>query len=198
MFFKMSKLEKLLKDSWQTGGLIVGHQKFDSKSGAYVIIGNWWKIWIRDIRMPKELKAAVIKLCGDLPELGDIFRSTKDLENQYELEIGLENIPESFGKCTELLKKSHILWNWCGLKRILQTEDNKIVLLPEYVFELVDFKEIDRDTGEWEPEGPVINPNGSDYVCWGNAECIFKVVRCYPAAGENTEFFEKLSGHKMI
>lgn len=198
MFFKMSKLEKLLKNTWKNAGIIVGHVPYDDKSGAYVLIGTSWKLWIRDSRMPKELKAAVIKLCGDLPELGEVFKAAYDMENQYELDFTLENIPESFHKCNTTLEKSHILWDWYHLKRVLQSEDQKIVLLSEFVFDLIDLKAIDRDSGEWEPDGPVIDQKNPHYVYWGNGECIFKALRDYPNVEEEKEFFSYLEGCSVI
>ena len=198
MFFKMSKLEKLLKNTWKNAGIIIGHMTFDDKSGAYVLIGISWKLWIRDNRMPKELKAAVIKLCGDLPELGEVFKAAKDMDNQYELEITMENIPESFHKCDATLEKSHILWDWYHLKRVLQSESLDVVLLSEFVFELIDLKAIDRDSGEWEPEGPVIDKKHPQYVYWGNGECIFKALRDYPNNEEEKAFFAYLEGRSII
>ncbi len=198
MFFKINKLEKLLKNTWKNAGIIIGHVPCDDKSGAYVLIGTSWKLWIRDIRMPKELKAAVIKLCGDLPELGEVFKSMKDMDNQYELEITMENIPQSFRKCDTRLEISHILWDWYSWKRVLQGDDQKIVLLSEFVIDLIDLNAIDRDTGEWEPTGPVMDQKNPHYVYWGNGECIFKAARNYPNEEEEKAFFEYLSGYKMI
>lgn len=198
MFFKINKLEKLLKNTWQNAGIIVGHVPYDDKSGAYVLIGTSWKLWIRDNRMPKELKAAVIKLCGDLPEIGEAFKAQKAMENQYELDIALENTPQSFHKCDTRLEKSHILWDWYHWKRVLQSEDQKIVLLSEFVFELIDLKAIDRDAGEWEPVGPIMDQKNPHYVYWGNGECIFKAARDYPGSEEEKTFFEYLSGCSVI
>lgn len=198
MFFKVNKLEKLLNNTWKNAGIIVGHISHDGKSGAYVLIGTSWKMWIRDNRIPKELKAAVIKLCGDLPELGETFKSMKDAGNQYELEITMENIPQSFYKCDTELEISHILWQWNGLKRVLQSDNQQIVLLSEFVFELIDPKAVDRDAGEWEPEGPAMEQKNPQYVYWGNEECIFGAARNYPYEDVQKEFFEHLSGHAVI
>lgn len=196
MFLKMSKLKKLLKVTWQTHGLIVAHQEYDSMSGAYVVLGNCWKLWIRDNKIPKELKAAIIELSGDLPEKGEAFETSKDRDNQYEMEMTVENIPESANRCDAELQKTQILWDCHHLKRVYQ-KDNVIVLVPEAACQMIDLSAIDRDAGEFAPVGPMIDQKKPHDVYWANEECIFKVAREYPVEGQKA-FFDYLGNTDVI
>lgn len=153
MFLKQSTLENLFKEAYKTQGLLIRHSECRDGSSAYTIIGGYWKIWMLSNRMPKEVKAALIKLCGDLPAVGEAFMSMKDRENQYELDETFEDLSQEFEKCELEIRRTNLLqMSKCGPLRYYQGETGLVVTIREKMDILVDFGAIDRDNGECEPE----------------------------------------------
>ena len=70
MFFKTSVLKRLFKDAYKGAGLTVGHMTDpeDEEVDGYYISSGWWVIWFNNRTFPKEAKAAIIELCGELPQ----------------------------------------------------------------------------------------------------------------------------------
>lgn len=87
MFLKISGLKKLLKTAYKGGTLSIGHiGEMDDHVEAICIGGTWWDIWLRYDLMPKEAKAAIIELCGDIPAPGD--EDEKLWKKLAEIDIG--------------------------------------------------------------------------------------------------------------
>lgn len=198
MFLKQNILERLLKQAYKTSGLTVMQYECSDGRAAYTIIGNYWKIWMLSNRMPKEVKAALIKLCGDLPEVGEAFMSMKDRENQYELDIAFEKLPEEFTKCELEFRRTNLVQtSKSGLLRYYQNETGAVVTIREEMNALVNLNAIDRDNGEREPEGPLMNADNPYYIWWGNEWCILKTGLVY-GEPEEKEFRLALRKTRII
>ena len=86
MFFKMSVLKKMMKNAYKGGCLILGDSPIKENEeivmDGLVISTGWWSLWINKDYVPKELKAAVIELCGELPCYEHWFKASESLGNQ--------------------------------------------------------------------------------------------------------------------
>lgn len=97
MFFKKTVLKRMLKSAYTGAGLTVGHTpETDEEEEGYYLSSGWWVLWFNAGMFPKEAKAAVIELCGELPAVGEVFKAEKDFGNQYEIEQKeIFNLPEA-------------------------------------------------------------------------------------------------------
>lgn len=87
----------MLKSAYTGAGLTVGHTpETDEEEEGYYLSSGWWVLWFNAGMFPKEAKAAVIELCGELPAVGEVFKAEKDFGNQYEIEQKeIFNLPEA-------------------------------------------------------------------------------------------------------
>ncbi len=179
MFFKLSVLKHMLKDAYKSSGLTVGHMA-ESGTGepeGYYAAGSWWVMWFDKAKMPKEVKGALVELCGDLPDTGEVFKAIKDMGNQYEIEQkDIYNLPYAFKKCdyrfrvTRLLKQQKF-----DLIRFLQDEKEirSVKAVSETCISLIDPSAVDQDNGEDMPDGPITIGPSADFMYWGNNTCYF-------------------------
>lgn len=80
MFFKKTVLKRMLKSAYTGAGLTVGHTpETDEEEEGYYLSSGWWVLWFKAGMFPKEAKAAVIELCGELPAVGEVFKAEKGL-----------------------------------------------------------------------------------------------------------------------
>lgn len=204
MFFKQTVLKRMLKAAYKGAGLTVGHDagNEDGENEGYYISSGWWIIWFLAETMPKEAKAAIIELCGDLPEPGEVFKAVKDMGNQYEIEQKeIYNLPESFKKCKCKFNVTKLL----GLQRdnvirFMQADDNTqhVVAVSEIVFDLIDSAAIDYENGEHEPYGPVTLCQTSPFMYWGNNTCYFMAGIRTAEEGEEEDFWKFLEGTTIL
>ncbi len=176
MFFKLAVLKRMLKDAYKKG-LTVGCMAEDKEGEyeGYYISSGWWVMWFSAGDMPKEAKAAIIELCGDLPGLGEVFTARKGMGNQYELEQkGIFNLPDVFKRCTCRYRVTKLSWQQGGETiRFLQEDGRelRIKAVSEIFMALIDPEAVDRDRGEEEPEGPVAFQTEASFMCRGNSTC---------------------------
>ncbi len=203
MFFKLSKLKQMFKAAHKGPGLTVGHMA-ESETGipeGYYVSSGYWIMWFRADKMPKEAKAAVIELCGDLPVVGEVFKSRKDGGNQYEIEQKeLYNLPEGFMQCGCVFRVTKLLGQQDGrLVRFLQQDGRamRVTAVPEKFMEAIDTDTMDRADGESEPAGPVTNHPEAKYMYWGNDRCYFMVCTREPGTDEEKEFWNFLRGTEI-
>ncbi|MDE7436693.1 MAG: hypothetical protein K2N01_12865 [Lachnospiraceae bacterium] len=173
MFFKMSKLKKLLKDAYKVGCLTVGRSATTAgqEEGIYLSSG-WWILWFLCDTMEKEIKAAIIELCGDLPAPGEVFLASKG-GNQYEIEQKeVYDLPAQFfkneGECkvTEVILETR--WYTAS---IIQEKSGAIHLVRNRIIEMFDGKGL-REGEAW-PTGPKIV---GEMIGWTNYECYLAVL----------------------
>lgn len=167
MYLKSSLFKKMLKEAYKGYGLTVGC----SKEGYY-LAGTWWVAWFPESKIPKEVKGAVIELCGDLPEIGQTFRANKE-GNQYE--IGQEEIydlPRIYKECGHrYITTKVILERKNEMVRIIKDEKtNHVAAVKEIAINLIDNREIEE--GETQPIGPV-GKEIPRLILWGNERCYF-------------------------
>lgn len=78
MFFKKTVLKRMLKSAYTGAGLTVGHTpETDEEEEDYYLSSGWWVLWFKAGMFPKEAKAAVIELCGELPAVGEVFKAKR-------------------------------------------------------------------------------------------------------------------------
>ena len=172
MFFKTSVLKRLFKDAYKGAGLTVGHMTDpeDEEVGGYYISSGWWVIWFNNRTFPKEAKAAIIELCGELPQPGEVFKAIDGAGNQYEIEQKeIFNLPAAFERAKVKFRKTNILQQQGDrVVRILQEEEGRTVkAVLELFFNLINRKAIDYDNGEYDPIGPVATSKESPFLYWG-------------------------------
>lgn len=193
MFFKISTLKKLLKQAYKTSGLTVGQDQ-----DGYYMFGGYWGVWINAEFLTKEIKAAVIELCGDLPEEGQLFKAIKGEAPQYEIEQKeLFDLPRIFSQCSQDFKVTCLLERQDEtLVRFLQDKDNGLVRAVNEIFmELIDKKAVDSKKGETEPVGPK-TLIGSNAFYWGNNVCYLAVYERAPKE-EEEEMWEIFSAMEI-
>ncbi len=203
MFFKLSKLKKMLKDAHKGPGLTVGHMA-ESETGipeGYYVSSGYWIMWFRADKMPKEAKAAVIELCGDLPVVGEVFKSRKDGGNQYEIEQKeVYNLPKGFMQCGCVFRVTKLLGQQDSrLVRFLQQDGRamRVTAVSEKFMEVIDTDAMDRADREMEPAGPVTDHPEAKYMYWGNDRCYFMVCTREPGTDEEKEFWDFLRGTEI-
>lgn len=161
----------MLKSAYTGAGLTVGHTpETDEEEEGYYLSSGWWVLWFNAGMFPKEAKAAVIELCGELPAVGEVFKAEKDFGNQYEIEQKeIFNLPEAFKRCTIDYRVTNIMQQQGKtLIRILQAEEGRNVCAVSEVFlDLIDLKSIDYENGETEPFGPCAISPEAPFVYWG-------------------------------
>lgn len=203
MFFKTSVLKRVFKDAYKGAGLTVGHMTDpeDEEVDGYYISSGWWVIWFNNWTFPKEAKAAIIELCGELPAVGEVFKAEKDFGNQYEIEQKeIFNLPEAFKRCTIDYRVTNIMQQQGKtLIRILQAEEGRNVCAVSEVFlDLIDLKSIDYENGETEPIGPrAISPE-APFVYWGNDCCYLMAGRRTSDGETEAEFWKYLEGTEIV
>ena len=176
MFFKTSVLKRLFKDAYKGAGLTVGHMTDpeDEEVDGYYISSGWRVIWFNNWTFPKEAKAAIIELCGELPQPGEVFKAIEGAGNQYEIEQKeIFNLPAAFERAKVKFRSTNILQQQGDkIVRILQEEEGKTVkAVLELFFNLISRKAIDYDNGEYDPIGPVATSKESPFLYWGNNYC---------------------------
>ena len=93
MLVNKTILRKLMKKTFRYGGLKVANIiDVDEKNYIY-IGGTYWDFWCMPKFIPKEIKAAIIEITGEIPEIGNAYRATKE-ENQM---LITETIPSLYG-----------------------------------------------------------------------------------------------------
>lgn len=205
MFFKLSILKKLLKNAYNGPGLVVGHceelEKTEIQREGYYVAGSYWSMWFDAERMPKEAKAAIIELCGDLPEEGEVFKAHKEAGNQYEIEQQeIYNLPKRYSEAEIELNKTKIIIDGYGAKnRLLQEEESKnITAINEMFMDLIDVDAVDYDNGEHEPYGPIAASPNPQAVFWGNNICYLMACTRIINDEEAINYFKYLEKEKAI
>ena len=202
MFFKKTVLKRMLKSAYTGAGLTVGHTpETDEEEEGYYLSSGWWVLWFNAGMFPKEAKAAVIELCGELPAVGEVFKAEKDFGNQYEIEQKeIFNLPEAFKRCTIDYRVTYIMQQQGKtLIRILQAEEGRNVCAVSEVFlDLIDLKSIDYENGETEPIGPCAISPEAPFVYWGNDCCYLMAGRRTSDGETEAEFWKYLEGTEIV
>ena len=206
MFFKTTVLKRMFKNAYKGAGLTVGHSEKVNEHGeviaeGYYVGGMRWVIWLDAEHMPKEVKAAIIELCGELPVAGEVFKAYKDGGNQYGIE-GCEifDLPEIYKKAKVHFNVSRVLMEYNGDQyRLMQafTEEQRIAAINEMFVDLIDRKAVDEEKGEWEPIGPVAISEDAPSMLWGNNVC-YLMALTIDMGDEEQEYMRFLEQKEII
>lgn len=189
MFLKIPVFKRLIKQAYKTVGITLGHTI--EPEGLY-ISGGWWMIWHQYETVPKEVKAAVIEICGDLPEMGKMVRVMKNGADQYELEDTMVDVMGESALCSISLKVTPVIYMQGDTAvRIMQDEDCHVTAVQQVIIDMIDKLNISEESGETQIIGPVCD---SDYIAvyWGNNICGLKVGARLPCE-EDVPFWRHLT-----
>lgn len=205
MFFKQAVLKRMLKEAYKRTGLIVGHmaENAEGNQEGYYCSSGYWVIWFLADTMPKEAKAAMIELCGDLPEAGEVFKAREGEGNQYEIEQNeIFNLPEAFKKCRCFFRVTKLSGQQGDTKiRFIQEDGgtNRVTAVKEIFMELIDPAAVDEESGEYPPGDPVALSPDATFICWGNNTCYLLACVRKPEQDNEDEaaFWEFLEGTEI-
>ena len=154
MFIKTQGFKKLINDAYKSTGLTVGCDG----CGMY-LSGGWWEIHIKEGCIPKEELGELIKLTGELPGPGEVFKARKE-GNQYEIEGTHDyNFDEKAEQCKEYMEVTPLTLRYATGQqaRILQSPNNSmIILINDRIIDMIDNTVIQYEKGETQAEGPLI------------------------------------------
>lgn len=168
MFIKNNIFKRLLKEAYTGSGLHVSHTVDNEGTPIYVISGARWILWVRKAWITKEMKAAIIEICADLPAVGEAYKFEKDCEPQYEFDNSCTNLlVDCYRSDNELYYTDLISIHGGYSRRVLKDVDNKIYLVDEFTHSVVSRKDMDHEHGETELRGPFANELG-EILYWHN------------------------------
>lgn len=143
MFINQNIMKKLLKTAYETAGIKM--QK--TIEGIAVIDANMWKMEIPEEHMNNKTKAAIIELCGELPQHQAKIYSKYATEETGE--IIFENIAEQWSKSTVEYEETHLQVDTSdGTLRVLQCNDGSKLFIASSIAAMIDNTKVDVKTEE--------------------------------------------------
>lgn len=193
MFIKQKQLERLLKEAYKENSLYISRTRSDTDEAIYTIAGNSWAIWVGEEWLTKEAKAAIIKLCDDLPEMGGAYRIQWG-EKQMEMDDVFHNALLDYFKSEQELRQTRLMLT--RNERILQCPEGKIYLARGKDLDLINEFAVDHENGEKSPVGPFLSKE-KNRIYWRNNVCTV-MIRLLERNEEEKELWEHLEGIKVI
>ena len=189
MFLKKTEFKKLIKDTYKTVGLTVGAILAPEDKKMYEFMGSYWKLFVLDEYFPKEAKAAVMELCGELPEIGECFTARNKVPLQYEMDLmTYEDIIDLVKKAGIEYKITHIVEEGIFANtRFLQESKGTLIGINNRFIDAIDVTQIETEKGETMPDGPVTISHESLCVFWHNNACVLQVYRRKPHEQEDED-----------
>lgn len=167
MFIKKSVLKKMIKTAYAKEYLHIRN------TGHELIFGSlYWIIKIDFEAIPKEIKAALIECCGELPDIGEQYLVTKD-GNQ--LEVATLDIRTETGLPITYLKLGLIMQpnDSDEQRRLYQSEvTGTIIAAPEYL--AANMGNMYLAENESAMNGPVC---AGIWLTWSNSSMILQAMR---------------------
>ncbi|MDD3416376.1 MAG: hypothetical protein PHY47_20630 [Lachnospiraceae bacterium] len=158
MFLNSNILKKLMKQAYKRGLVIAQTEK------RYYIAGGYWEMDVKKEFLPKTILAQIIELAGEVPDVGERFRATKD-GNQIEFEMPIEVDARGFENDIEITQL--ILISKGVHQRILQSPQTGDVKTVNNVFvEIADNTGIEKEKGEYRVEKPLYHDVKG--ILWAN------------------------------
>lgn len=151
MFLNTSKCKKLFKSAFSAEGLRVARSE-----GQLYVGGNTWEMLFNWDEIPNKIKAAIIELCGKLPEEGQSFKATKD-SAQIEMIETVPDILQKYKLATVNLADTNVLIDHkYYTMRLFQRQDtNDLFSVNTELSDILDFREINFEK-EGNPSGPCL------------------------------------------
>ena len=176
MFIKQSVFEKLIKKAYKYYALRI----YKSKNDDLIIDTPNWTLGIRKDFITKEVKGALIKLVGDLPERTESILYGKGGNMQYEISemIDTSILNNDYTKDREY--SPYIVSNVTIEKiyRVVQSESDISVIrmFKQAYLNLIIRSLVDIKGGETSVEGPISNDEGSS-LRWYTNVCALEIKR---------------------
>ena len=188
MFLKTNLLNRLMKQAYAGGGLVV------ARRGDWIYLsGSYWEVEAEKKYISKKTMGDLISLIGELPEDGERFRAGKD-GNQMEIEMPMGIDTDLFDLRNRLTVTDLILLRQNVVEqRILQDADTGTLYLINNLFaDMVDNKCIEEGKGETGVlDQPMFHPKMG--VLWDNGHC-----RLHVLFRESEKILESLQGIPLI
>lgn len=169
MFIKQSVFEKQIKKAYKYDALKI----YKSENDDIVIDTPRWTLAIYKDFITKEIKGALVKLVGDLPEKTESILYGAILGMQYEMgdivdTSILDNDYTEAGRYSQYFVSSLTIEK---IYRVIQSEgnDNTIRLYNQEHLNMIARNLIDTKAGETGVEGPISNDEGSSLRWYTNA-----------------------------
>lgn len=179
MFIKQSVFEKLIKKAYKDYMLMI----YKSKDDDLIIDTPNWTLGIHKDFITNEVKGALVKLVGDLPERRESVLYGKGVNMQYEF----HEVPEMID--TSILNNDYtkdreyspyIVSNVTIEKtyRVIQSESDISIIrmFKQEYLNLIVRSRVDIKGGETSVEGPISNDKGSS-LRWYTNVCALEIKR---------------------
>ena len=195
MFIKQSVFEKLIKKAYKYDALRI----YKSEDDDLIINTPNWTLGIRKDFTTKEVKGALVKLVGDLPERTESILYGKSGNMQYEISemIDTSILNNDYTKDREY--SPYIVSNATIEKtyRVIQSEsDISIIRMFEQEYlNLIERSLVDIKGGETNVEGPISDDEGSS-LRWHTNVCVLEIKRSI-AEDYTNELIETLKTIKL-
>lgn len=191
MFLSTTAAKKLFKKAFNECGLRVSRM-----SEMLYIAGTGWETEMIHDMAPYKLKAAIVELCGRIPEEHEQFLATKD-GLQEELGTG-ELLYDRYLRAKMILSETPVIIDrkYHMYKLFQHRGDRDFTLINTERLSLIDIREVDMENGEGIPSGPCSETDHwRSPVFWHSA---FGTLCLHPAEGETELDDEILNALKAI
>lgn len=183
MFLDKSILKRLMKQAYKDrNGLRVA-----MNADSLYMCGGYWETEIKLAFLTKEIKAQIIELAGELPELGETYSATKE-GNQ--MEEGVRRTVEIDNRMNEGMKITDFYMDIHGrMCRIIQDDVGNTYTINRTYIDIIDNGAIDEDKGEYSASGYLDKSHTS--INYMNNACKFRAYLIKDA--ERKDVLEKLA-----
>lgn len=195
MFIKQSVFEKLIKKAYKYDALRI----YKSEDDNLIIDTPNWMLGIHKDFITKEVKGALVKLVGDLPERTESILYGKGGNMQYEISemIDTSILNNDYTKDREY--SPYIVSNVTIEKtyRVIQSESDISIIrmFKQEYLDLIERSLVDLKGGETNVEGPISDDEGSS-LRWHTNVCMLELKRSI-AEDYTNELIETLKTIKL-
>ena len=169
MFYKINQGKKYLKEAYKGAGLVVGL----THEGILYTSGSFWLLCQDMAHTPKEYKATIIELAGELPSPGEEFRATEN-GNQIQIpNLDLYDLPAKYADIDRTGSEYeetnvYIKWPKYFIRICTSVSGTGAKLIRHDAWNMINREGIDYDSGETEIEGPLATPDERGFLIWHN------------------------------
>lgn len=148
MFINTTVAKKLFKKAYSKARLQVARYE-----DQLYISGGTWEMEMKYSEAPYKIKAAIVELCGRLPDMEEKFTASKE-GLQIELP-DVETVRDRYMKATTLLDMTPVVLDYVytNYKLLQYRETKEFTMINKDLLDLIDIREIDTSR-EGMPSGP--------------------------------------------
>ena len=195
MFIKQSVFEKWVKKAYKYDALRI----YKSEDDDLIIDTPNWTLGIRKDFITKEVKGALVKLVGDLPERTESILYGKGGNMQYEISemIDTSMLNNDYTKGREYSPYSVSNVTIEKTYRVIQSESDISIIrmFKQEYLNLIERSLVDIKGGETNVEGPISDDKGSS-LRWYTNVCALEIKRSI-AEDYTNELIETLKKIKL-